>query len=45
MRFAKLHLHAGGNNGAYSQFYESASIGGQDDMHPIEWVRQVGMML
>ena len=43
----KLHNHAGGNDGAYSQFHESASIGGQpgqDDTQPIEWVRQVGVM-
>jgi hypothetical protein len=39
----KLHNHAGGNDGAYSQFHESASIGGQDDTHPIEWVRRVGV--
>ena len=38
----KLHNHAGGNDGAYSQFHESASIRGQDDTHPIEWVGRVG---
>lgn len=38
----KLHNHAGGDNGAYSEFHESAPIGGEDDTHPIEWVRRVG---
>jgi len=35
----KLHNCARGDDGTYSEFHERAPVGGEDDMHPIEWVR------
>jgi len=40
--YQKFHNYARGDDGAYSEFHESAPVGGEDDMHPIEWVRRVG---
>ena len=40
----KLHNQTGCDNGTDSELHEGAAVRGQDDAHPVEWVRGLGAL-